>query len=166
MKQIKEVFADQAEVLAHLIRQANRPVATRFKINQDNCPKHPSFCKSEWIQADFDRGERYFLLTENSQPIACVAYEVPVRENAIKKAYLNRLSVLPDQQNKGTGSKLVEHVIQQALSDQLDLISIGIIAQHTQLQDWYEKIGFITGDTKGFEHLPFDVTYMTYKLND
>ena len=144
MRQIKEVFADKADVLAHLIREANRAVAKSFGINQDNGPKHPSFCESSWVENDFKRGERYFVLTENQQPIACVAYEIPANSNGVRKAYLNRLSVLPGQQSKGVGSQLVEH---------------------TKLQDWYEQLGFVKGDTKHFDHLPFSVTYMVYDLD-
>lgn len=166
MRQIKEVFADQADVLAQLIREANRAVAKSFGINQDNGPKHPSFCESCWVENDLHRGERYFLLTENQQPIACVAYEIPTNSNGVRKAYLNRLSVLPEQQSKGIGSQLVAHIIEQAKADQLSFISIGVIGEHSKLQDWYEQLGFVKGDTKHFDHLPFSVTYMMYDLNN
>jgi len=46
------------------------------------------------------------------------------------------------------------------------MISIGIIAAQTDLKRWYQKIGFIEGGTKGFEHLPFRVTFMIYHLSD
>ncbi len=165
MVKIKEVFSENTEVVARLIREANKAVAVEFGINQANCPKHPSFCEISWVATDFKRGERYFLLTENDQPLACVAYEIPNNDGVIRKAYLNRLSVLPEQQNKGLGSQLVEYVIALAQSDDLDIISIGVIAQHSRLQHWYEKIGFVKRGTRHFDHLPFDVTYMTYNLS-
>ena len=165
MRQIKEVFTDQADVLAKLIREANRAVAKSFDINQENGPKHPSFCESSWVENDFKRGERFFLLMENQHPIACVAYEIPANSNGVRKAYLNRLSVLPEQQSKGIGSQLVAHIIEQANADQLDFISIGVIGEHIKLQDWYEQLGFVKGDTKHFDHLPFSVTYMVYDLD-
>ncbi|NVK71992.1 MAG: GNAT family N-acetyltransferase [Oceanospirillaceae bacterium] len=166
MKQIKEVFADQSDVIAQLIRETNRPVAKQFAITQDNGPKHPSFCQTSWVENDFERGERYFVLTDNQAPIACVAYEVPAHSAGVRKAYLNRLSVLPNQQSKGIGSLLVAHIIEQAKADQLSFISIGVIGEHTRLQDWYEQLGFVKGDTKHFDHLPFSVTYMMYDLNN
>lgn len=165
MRQIKEVFADQSDAIAQLIREANCPVAKQFAINQENGPKHPSFCESGWVENDFKRGERYFLLMENQHPIACVAYEIPANSNGVRKAYLNRLSVLPEQQSKGIGSQLVAHIIEQANADQLDFISIGVIGEHIKLQDWYEQLGFVKGDTKHFDHLPFSVTYMVYDLD-
>jgi ribosomal protein S18 acetylase RimI-like enzyme len=165
MRQIKEVFTDQADVLAKLIQEANRAVAKSFDINQENGPKHPSFCQTSWVEKDFKRGERYFVLTDNQEPIACVAYEVPANSTGVRKAYLNRLSVLPEQQSKGIGSQLVAHIIEQAKTDQLELISIGVIGEHTKLQDWYEQLDFVKGDTKHFDHLPFSVTYMVYDLD-
>lgn len=162
MVKIEEVFIESSDVIAYLIREANATVAVEFGINQTNCPKHPSFCENSWVEADFQRGERYFLLTENDQPLACVAYEIPNNNGAIRKAYLNRLSVLPEQQNKGIGSQLVEYVITLAQFDYLDIISIGVISQHTRLQHWYERLGFVKSGIRHFDHLPFDVTYMTY----
>lgn len=166
MKQIKEVFADHSEVLAHLIQEANQVVASRFGINESNNPKHPSFCKPNWVETDLERGERYFLLTENSVPIGCVAYEIPNRASNIRKAYLNRLSVLSEHQSKGVGTQLVKHIIKQAESDNIERISLGIISQHEALENWYSQLGFIKGDTKHFEHLPFDVTYMMYDIDN
>jgi len=145
MRQIKEVFEDQADVIAYIIREANRPVAKRFAINQDNCPKHPSFCEGSWVEQDFKRGERYFVCIDNQQPVACVAYDIPTQTNRVRKAYLNRLSVLPERQNKGLGTQLVAHIIKQAQLDDLEFISIGVIGQYSQLQDWYEKLGFVKG---------------------
>ncbi|MBJ7555017.1 GNAT family N-acetyltransferase [Marinomonas spartinae] len=164
MRQIKEVFEDQADVIAYIIREANRPVAKRFAINQDNCPKHPSFCEGSWVEQDFKRGERYFVCIDNQQPVACVAYDIPTQTNRVRKAYLNRLSVLPEWQHKGIGAQLVERIIEQARADELELISIGVIGKHSELQDWYEQFGFVKGETKQFDHLPFSVTYMACYL--
>jgi len=41
---------------------------------------------------------------------------------------------------------------------------IGMIATQTDLKRWYQKIGFIKGDTKEFKHLPFPVAFMSYHL--
>lgn len=168
MMDIKEVFVEDAEVIAHLIREANKPVAKEFDITSDNCPKHPSCCEKRWVEADFKRGERYFMLTKNTLPVACVAYETKAMTSekaGANKAYLNRLSVLPEYQNRGFGLALTQHIIELARLDAINMISIGIIAKHSKLLNWYGKMGFIKGETKHFEHLPFSVTYMMYNLN-
>jgi len=88
---IRATTPQDASTLAQLISTANLDVATRFGLTQVNCPKHPSFCITDWVLADLARGECYFLAEEASGPIACVAFE-PAGPGL---AYLNRLSVLP-----------------------------------------------------------------------
>ena len=77
------------------------------------------------------------------------------------KAYLNRLAVLPERQGRGCGAQLVRHIADLARSEGVETISIGIIGEHQELQSWYEGLGFTTGESKRFPHLPFTVTYMS-----
>lgn len=105
------------------------------------------------MRAEVARGETYFIMDD----VGCVAYESP----APGRAYLNRLSVLPGQRGKGAGARLVQHVIEHARARGVASISIGVIGEHTQLQRWYNKLGFKDGETKRFAHLPFSVKYMT-----
>ena len=157
---IREAYSDDSALIAWLVSESNKDVASRFGINADNCPKHTSFCTASWVQADLARGERYFILEENSQPIACVAYEKP----SAGLAYLNRLSVLPAQRNHGFGARLVQHIVALAQTDGIESISIGVIGEHDDLQRWYRKLGFVDGETRHFAHLPFSVKYMSYHV--
>lgn len=152
--------ADQATI-ARLVSESNKDVAIRFGLNATNCPKHPSFCTPAWVEADFARGERYFILEHESVPVACVAYERPTAE----LAYLNRLSVLPAFRRRGIGARLVEFIIRQAQADAAKTISIGVIGDHVGLQAWYAKLGFVPGENKRFAHLPFSVTYMSFVVH-
>ena len=43
-------------------------------------------------------------------------------------------------------------------------MGVGIIAEHMELKEWYQRIGFIESETKGFGHLPFRVTFMSYEI--
>jgi N-acetylglutamate synthase-like GNAT family acetyltransferase len=158
--QIREATPADLSTIATLISESNKDVAVKFGLNAENCPKHPSFCTASWVQADLARGETYFILEEDTQPIGCVAYEGP----SPGLAYLNRLSVLPAHRSKGTGTRLVQHIVEHARSLSVQTISIGVIGEHTDLQRWYNKLGFKDGETKRFPHLPFSVKYMSYAL--
>ena len=147
-------------VLSNLIRNAYRDVADRFNLTPANCPKHPSNCADEWIEKDLARGVRYFMMMDGNTPVGCAALESPERD----LCYLERLAVLPQERNKGYGHQLVEHVFFTAREQNAKKISIGIIAKQTDLKQWYQKIGFIEGETKEFRHLPFQVCFMTYEL--
>lgn len=143
-----------------LIRNAHKDVAKRFALRADNCPKHPSNCTDQWIENDFERGVVYYLAEIDGVPAGCVALE----HAAAELGYLERLSVLPRYRKKGLGMKLTRYLFERARQSGIRTIGIGIIAQFTELKNWYEKIGFIPGETKTFPHLPFQVLLMRYTL--
>ena len=147
-------------LLARLIAESNKDVATQFGINESNCPKHPSLCKAEWLSHDFARGEIYYIAYEDDEPLGCVATEYPTAE----LAYLNRLAVLPAHRRQGVGKRLVSYVLEQAHARGVRSVSIGVIGEHVALQRWYAGLGFVGGETKVFPHLPFSVKYMAYTL--
>jgi len=157
---IAKLHASDIDRVVDMIRQANQLVADQFGITADNNPKHPSLYTNDWLLDDLSRGEEYFVYKHNDIPVACVAFEHP-RPDA---AYLNRLSVLPSHQQQGIGKALVEYIAAYAQEKKIRSISIGIIAEHSVLKDWYIKLGFEEGVTKTFGHLPFDVTYLRLTL--
>jgi N-acetylglutamate synthase-like GNAT family acetyltransferase len=158
---IRKASSADVALLTQLIRHSYRDVADRFKLTPANCPKHPSNCTDEWVKNDFDRrGVSYFILEHRGMPVGCVAIEKANPD----LCNLERLAVLPRERKKGLGSQLVEHVFRTAKELEAKKISIGIIAKQTELKQWYQKIGFIEGETKKFSHLPFLVTFMAYEL--
>lgn len=154
--------ADEADVdvLAELIQTSHADVAHRFNLTPENCPKHPSNCNTAWIESDLARGVRYYLVDWFDEPVGCVALEHASPE----MVYLERLSVLPERRRNGLGRRLVEHVIQAMTELGIPQIGIGIIADFKELNAWYKKLGFREGETKTFEHLPFQVLLMAYSL--
>jgi GNAT superfamily N-acetyltransferase len=157
---IRQANTLDTSLLSRLIRQSYRGVADRFNLTTANCPKHPSNCTDEWIENDFGRGVIYFILEHEGVPTGCVAIE---RAGA-DLCYLERLAVLSHERQNGFGSQLVEHVFHTAREFGSKKISIGIIAEQTELKLWYRKFGFVDGETKKFRHLPFMVTFMTCEL--
>jgi len=157
---ITAATVDDIPALSGLIRNSYRDVAQRFGLTPKNCPKHPSNYTDDWIRNDFARGVLFYILEHNGLPAGCAALEISDPD----LGYLERLAVLPANRRKGFGRILVDHVFSQAQDSGIKHISIGIIAAQTDLKRWYEKIGFIEGDTTEFEHLPFLVTFMICHL--
>ena len=151
---------DDAQTIAFIVSESNKDVAEQFNLNKENNPKHPSFYTKHLVLSDFSRGQEYFIYRKGDSSMGCVRFEHPRPDTA----YLNRLSVLPKYRHIGIGTMLVRHVFEYSKSKNIEKISIGIIATHEILKTWYLSFGFIEGDTKTFEHLPFDVTYMRYEL--
>jgi N-acetylglutamate synthase-like GNAT family acetyltransferase len=159
-KFIQQAGFSDADILAFIISQANKEIADQYGLTLKNSPKHPSFYTKDRVLSDMERGEVYFLCQKGGANIGCVAFEQPQPGSS----YLNRLAVLPEYRHKGVGEKLVKHVLEHSISKNIKTVSIGIIAKHTVLKNWYLKFGFIEGETKMFDHLPFEVTFMTYEL--
>jgi ribosomal protein S18 acetylase RimI-like enzyme len=151
---------NDSQKIASIVSDANKDIAIQFNITAENNPKHPSFYTKEWVLSDFNRGEEYFICSENNVLIGCVAFEQPNPETA----YLNRLSVLPKHRHHGVGAALVTHILEYSRSRDIKYVSIGIIAAHEVLKKWYATLGFVEGETQKFDHLPFDVRYMRYEL--
>ena len=157
---IRTAAVNDISLLTNLIRTSFKTVAEKFDLTPQNCPKHPSNLSEDWIENDFKRKVKYYILEENGQALGCVALE----HASSDLCYLERLAVLPQAGGKGCGRSLVEHVMTEARNSGAAIINIGIIAHDTDLQAWYEKLGFILENTRDFVHLPFQVTFMSCAL--
>lgn len=146
--------------LVQIIRAANQPVAARFQLTPANAPKHPSHCTEAWIADALGKGVTYFLLCQDNTPCGCVALE---QANA-DVCYLERLAVLPASQRHGFGAALVRHALAEAQIRGARRVEIGTIAAHTELNAWYQTLGFIVTGTKTYPHLPFQVMFMCKNL--
>ena len=159
---IRTCTKEDAHVLAETIRMSFLDVAERFGLTQENAPSHPSNCTEDWIQKDMDRGITYFAIENENTIVGCVALELVNSE----VCYIERLAVLPDQRERGFGKGLVNHVLSEAKHLGIHYVNIGIIAKHTELKNWYKKIGFVEGESKDFPHLPFRVSFMSYNVGE
>ncbi|MBU0991801.1 MAG: GNAT family N-acetyltransferase [Proteobacteria bacterium] len=156
---IREATIADRNVLAHIIRESFRDVAARFLLTPENCPKHPSNCTTSWIESDMARGVQYFIMAIDGYPIGCVGLESPNTDIC----YIERLSVLPEMRGKHHGISLVRHALECATLNGACSVSIGIIAEHTELKNWYKGLGFDEVQIKRFPHLPFQVCLMEYQ---
>jgi N-acetylglutamate synthase-like GNAT family acetyltransferase len=154
------VIAD-VPVLAEMIRTAFQDVAVRFGLTEANCPRHPSNCQTFWIAGALEEGVHYFVLEADGFPCGCVALE----QASSEVCYLERLAVLPAQRRRGYGRALVVHAMAKAKALGVQRVDIGVIAAHTELRDWYRKLGFVDQRTADFTHLPFKVLFMKREVS-
>ena len=158
---IREANIEDSEILAEIISESFKDVAQRFLLTPENCPKHPSNYTASWVESDFERGVRYFILYQDNTPVGCAGLEIPGQD----VCYLERLSVLPEMRGNHFGVDLFRHTINCAESNGISKVSIGIIDEQADLKEWYRNLGFIVTGTKSFPHLPFTVCFMELGLN-
>jgi N-acetylglutamate synthase-like GNAT family acetyltransferase len=157
---IRKTDASDADVLARLIRAAYRDVAERFGLTFENAPTHPSNCQPAWIERDLERGVSYFLLSVEATPCGCVALELATPS----LAYLERLAVVPEFRHRGLGAELVARAVAEAVTAGARRVSVGVIAAHEEVVDWYREQGFELDETREFSHLPFTVAFLQRSL--
>jgi N-acetylglutamate synthase-like GNAT family acetyltransferase/REP element-mobilizing transposase RayT len=160
MIRITQATQEDIPVLCTVIRRSFRDVADEFGLTAENCPRHPSNCEDSWITGDMQRGVAYFLLALDGQPAGCVVMNCA----APSACSLERLAVVPESRRKGLGRLLVQYVLDQARQQDLDTVTIAIIAKHEKLKTWYEKLGFRETGIRTFPHLPFEVMFMSLEL--
>jgi diamine N-acetyltransferase len=57
-----------------------------------------------------------------------------------------------------------EIITEEDFARSVEVISIGIIDEHTVLKQWYRKLGFTEVNRKKYDHLPFTVCSMEKRL--
>ncbi|MBU7004628.1 MAG: GNAT family N-acetyltransferase [Theionarchaea archaeon] len=158
---IRQVTADDVEVLSLLIRKGFEDVAAKFGLNAENCPKHPSNYTMDWVLTDLERGVLYFIEEDDGEPVGCVGLE-DAGEGIF---YLERIAVLPEYRGRGLGRALLNHAVSQARKLGCRRVEIGIISDDVSLMEWYSRAGFEVTGRKRFEHLPFEVTFMARDIH-
>ena len=157
---IRDATSDDVTLLTILIRNSFHDIAERFNLTPQNCPTHPSNCKTEWIESALKKGIKYYILEIKNIPCGCVALERAHSD----VFYLERLSVLPQFRRNGFGEVLLNHALNEAKKLGAHRVEIGIISDHIELKEWYKKFGFFVKNETQFEHLPFKVTFMSRDL--
>ena len=159
---IRATQEQDAGMLAGIIRRSFAAVAIRFDITRRTCPTHPSFCTNRWIEEDMAAGDVYFLLMRDETPTGCVGVK---RGKEADTWYLTRLAVMPDTQNRGGGSVLIQAALDAARHRGAKSVQVGIIADDIRLEAWYRRRGFVVASHARFMHLPFQVTFLTRDLD-
>jgi N-acetylglutamate synthase-like GNAT family acetyltransferase len=154
---IRQANEEDINVLINIIRNSYRSVAKKFELTKENCPRFLGFCAQERVKIDFEKGFQYYILEQDHQPIGCIALEKASQD----MCYLGRLAVLPGQRKKGYGKMLVNHLFEQAREAGVGKVEIGMISKDRKLKNWYEKLGFVQTGTKKFDHLTFEVAFLS-----
>jgi N-acetylglutamate synthase-like GNAT family acetyltransferase len=154
---IRSASERDVAIVTKIIRKSFLGVAERFNLTAHNCPTHPSNCREQWIQEALKKGVRYYVLQAEGRQCGCVALELANPE----VCYLERLAVLPVYRRRGYGRALVEYSLGEAGAIGVQKVDIGIIAEHRELKIWYQHIGFEEVRRATFDHLPFEVLFMS-----
>jgi len=107
-------------------KAALRAIRSQVFIKEQNVPED-----MEWDE--FDASATHFLALKNNLPIACARLKAD--------GQIGRMAVLSDYRNEGTGTKLLQFVLQTSAEKNIN--EVYLHAQITAIA-FYEKHGFVS----------------------
>lgn len=89
------------------------------------------------LQQQMKDGAQFIIINEVNNPVGFASYQ-QMDKHTIK---LHKLYVLPSQQGRGTGRKLVEFIISEIKQDTPVVLQLQV-NRHNRARQFYEKMGF------------------------
>lgn len=98
------------------------------------------------------QGHEFYLLSDKGTDLGFLALEwlQPDQSNPIRIIKINKLYVLPQEQQKGLGSALIHKAIERAKQTQVTKIILQVNKANTA-QFFYKKLGFVVQKEAVFE---------------
>jgi ribosomal protein S18 acetylase RimI-like enzyme len=158
------VVQSEAEIeeCARVIASSFETVAQDFGLTQENAPTNPAFMTSEKLREYLKKPVVLLGLFLDEAQIGCVAIEKSKREP--ETFYIERLAVVPMHRHKGYGKSLIDDATEVIRRVGGRKASIGVMNQNKPLIDWYLGQGFVEKECKRFEHLPFEVCFVSKSI--
>jgi GNAT superfamily N-acetyltransferase len=148
---IRRAGADEAGLLTSVVRAAYREVAERFQFDASSYPMHPSWCSEAAIREDVAKGMAFFVSEADGVARGCYGFLVTGTDSC----RVEKLAVVPEQRNRGTGTLLLEHAFDFARRQGLSQVEVSILHNNTDLRSWYEKRGFVLNGTVRYPNVAF-----------
>ena len=139
-------------------------VARDFGLTEKNAPTNPAFMTSAKLREYLNKPVVLLGLLLDEVLIGCVAIEKSKR--GLQTFYIERLAVVPVNRHKGYGKSLIDNAVDMIRRVGGHEVSIGIMNQDKPLKVWYLGQGFVERECKRFEHLPFEVCFMSKSIEE
>lgn len=147
---------------AELLRQAFGTVAREFGLTESSAPTNPAFITESKLVEYLKKPVALYGLLADDQLIGCVATERSRQDSGTY--YIERLAVRPEQRHNGYGQRLLNFALDMIRRNGGTTASLGIMNNNGLLKEWYLGQGFVETGRKSFEHLPFEVCFMSREI--
>jgi len=77
---------------------------------------------------------------------------------------INDIAILPEYQDKGFGSELIQFAKEMARRHGCEKLKLGMVDDNVRLKKWYEKHGFHTARLVKYEAVTYTVGRMELSL--
>ncbi len=108
------------------------------------------------LNYQMQNGYDFLIVERENIPVGFAAYSLTEPENKVYK--LEKLYVLPSEQGKGTGKKLINEVILKSLEKGAEILELNV-NRGNKAFNFYQKLGFEI-------YKEVDIPYHQFVLND
>lgn len=157
---ISPLSSEHLPMYAEIIRQSFATVARDFNLTKENCPGHTSFITDERLASKIKDGYYPFGYFADGKLVGFAS----LADMDGGTYEMNDVAILPEYRHFGYGKSMLDFCKEKVVELGGNNITIGIVDENTVLKDWYAANGFVHTGIKRYEHLPFTVGYMEWKV--
>ena len=156
---IRAVKKEELSVCLSVLQESYEASAVYFGMTEENCPyRGRTRLPFSVLEQEFESSQMYVYVCDEK----IVGFLSLQQEGEI--LHLNDIALLPGEQGKGFGTKLMEFAHEQAKTAGCMSIRLGMVHDNLRLRNWYESIGFETVKLKKYEKVTYTVGTMEKKL--
>lgn len=156
---IRAVKKDELSVCLRVLQESYEASAVNFGMTEENCPyRGRTRLPLSVLEQELESSQMYVYVCEEK----IVGFLSLQQEDGV--LHLSDIALLPEEQGKGLGTKLMEFVHVQAKDAGCTSIRLGMVHDNLRLRSWYESFGFETVKLKKYDKVTYIVGTMEKKL--
>lgn len=153
---IQLIKREQLQECLDILKQGYEHTALTYGMTEENCPYRGRTCLPyEVFEDEFDRGYLMYGYILGNKIVGFLS--LYKEENIL---HINDIVILPEYQNKGFGSRLMQYAKEKAMESDCSKLALGMVRDNVKLKEWYEKEGFHTVEVIKFESVSYMVGNM------
>ena len=152
---IRAVTREELPVCLNVLRESYEASAVTFGMTEENCPyRGRTSLPLSVLEQEFEVCRMYaYVLEEKIVGVLSLQQEGTM-------LHLNDIALLPEEQGKGFGTKLIGFAIAQVKELDCTGIRLGMVHDNLRLRKWYESFGFETVKLNKYDKVTYTVGTM------
>ena len=157
---IEPIRREQLNACLNIFKTGYERTAVEFGMTEDNCPyRGRTRLPYQVFEDEYNNG---YLMYGYIHDEKIVGFLSLYKDGGIMN--ISDIVILPEYQNRGIGSRLMEFAEEKARELNCTRIALGMIYDNIPLRKWYEKRGFQTVKLVNFETVRYTVGNMEMEV--
>ena len=157
---IRPIEKPELSECLYVLKMAYEDGAVRFGQTEENCPyRGRTRLPLSVFEKEFLDGFKMYGYLHNDKLVGFLSLSF-----ANDTMRINDIAILPEHQNSGFGSALMQFAKEEAARYRCEKIRLGMIDDNIELKNWYERHGFKTVELIKYETVSYMVGKMEFVL--